>query len=66
MKQIKFTNGAGKLTALLFLITILLTPFIVINPGERGVLMQFGRVQKTVLGEGIHMIIPIVNTVKKN
>jgi len=65
MKQIKFTNGAGKLTALLFLITILLTPFVVITAGERGVLMQFGRVEKTVLGEGIHVIIPIVNTVKK-
>jgi prohibitin 1 len=65
MKQIKFTNSAGKLTALLFLITILLTPFVVINAGERGVLMQFGRVQETVFSEGIHVIIPIVNTVKK-
>ncbi len=26
--------------------------------------MQFGKVQDTVLGEGIHLIIPIVNTVK--
>jgi prohibitin 1 len=65
MKQIKFTNSAGKLTALLFLITILLTPFVVINAGERGVLMQFGRVKETVLAEGIHVIIPIINTVKK-
>ncbi|MHC5613366.1 MAG: prohibitin family protein [Nostoc sp.] len=65
MKQIKFTNNAGKITALLFLITILLTPFVVVNAGERGVLMQFGEVQKTVLGEGIHIIIPIVNTVKR-
>lgn len=65
MKQIKFTSGAGKLTALLFLITILLTPFVVINAGERGVLMQFGKVQETVLGEGIYVIVPIVNTVKK-
>ncbi|MBD2360607.1 prohibitin family protein [Anabaena minutissima FACHB-250] len=65
MNQIKFTNNAGKITALLFLITILLTPFVVVNAGERGVLMQFGEVQKTVLGEGIHIIIPIVNTVKK-
>ncbi|MBD6619902.1 prohibitin family protein [Komarekiella sp. 'clone 1'] len=65
MKQIKLTNGAGKLTALLFLITILLTPFVVINAGERGVLMQFGRVQETVLAEGIHLIIPIVNTVRR-
>ena len=28
-------------------------------------LMQFGKVQKSVLGEGIHAIIPLINTVKK-
>jgi regulator of protease activity HflC (stomatin/prohibitin superfamily) len=65
MKQIKFTNNAGKVTALLFLITILLTPFVIVNAGERGVLMQFGQVQKTVLDEGIHIIIPVINTVKR-
>jgi len=27
--------------------------------------MKFGEVQDTVLGEGIHLIIPIINTVKK-
>ncbi|MBH8551389.1 prohibitin family protein [Nostocaceae cyanobacterium CENA357] len=65
MKQIRLTNGAGKLTAFLFLITILLTPFVIINAGERGVVMQFGRVEETILNEGIHIVIPIVNTVKK-
>ncbi|WP_414752612.1 prohibitin family protein [Anabaena sp. CCY 9910] len=65
MKQIKFKNNAGKITALLFLISILLTPFVVVNAGERGVLMQFGKVQETVIDEGIHIIIPIVHTVKK-
>ncbi|HYW19143.1 MAG TPA: prohibitin family protein [Nodularia sp. (in: cyanobacteria)] len=65
MKNIKFTNNAGKFTAFLFLITILLTPCVVVNAGERGVLMQFGKVQEIVLGEGIHIIFPIVNTVKK-
>jgi prohibitin 1 len=58
-------NHAGKFIALLFLITILLTPCVVVNAGERGVLMQFGKVQPIVLGEGIHLIIPVVNTVKK-
>lgn len=58
-------NSAGKLTALLCLITILLTPFVIVNAGERGVLMQFGKVQDQILGEGIHVIIPIVNTVEK-
>ncbi|WP_434688389.1 prohibitin family protein [Pseudanabaena minima] len=39
--------------------------FVVINAGERGVLMQFGQVQPQVLEEGIHPIIPIAQTVKK-
>lgn len=37
----------------------------VVNAGERGVVMQFGEVQEKVLGEGIHPIIPIVDTVQK-
>jgi regulator of protease activity HflC (stomatin/prohibitin superfamily) len=65
MKKNKGFNGAAKLTALLFLITILLTPFVIVNAGQRGVLMKFGEVQDTILGEGIHTIIPVVNTVKK-
>ncbi|WP_414529858.1 prohibitin family protein [Nodularia chucula] len=65
MTKNKLTNNAGKLTAFLFLITILLTPCVIVNAGERGVLMQFGQVQETVLGEGIHIIFPIINTVKK-
>jgi prohibitin 1 len=55
----------AKLTALLCLLTILLTPFVIVNAGERGVLMKFGQVQEQILGEGIHLTIPIVNTVKK-
>ncbi|WP_298921377.1 prohibitin family protein [uncultured Nostoc sp.] len=58
-------NSAGKLTALLFLITIFLTPCVIINAGERGVLMKFGEVQNQILEEGLHLIIPVVNTVKK-
>lgn len=49
----------------LLLSLILFTPFVIVNAGERGILMQFGQVQETILGEGIHFIIPIVNTVKK-
>lgn len=65
MKNNKAFNSAGKLTALLFLITILLTPCVIVNAGERGVLMKFGEVQEQILGEGLHLIIPIVNTVEK-
>ncbi|MCC5634533.1 prohibitin family protein [Nostoc sp. CHAB 5844] len=65
MKNYKAFNSAGKLTALLFLITIFLTPCVIVNAGERGVLMKFGEVQEQILGEGLHLIIPIVNTVEK-
>lgn len=58
-------NRTGKLIVLLLLVSIIFTPFVVVNAGERGVLMQFGKVQDRVLGEGIHLIIPVVNTVKK-
>ncbi|AFZ56787.1 prohibitin family protein [Anabaena cylindrica FACHB-243] len=65
MKKHNTFNNAGKLTALLCLLTLLLTPFVIVNAGERGVLMQFGHVQEQILGEGIHLIIPVVNTVKR-
>jgi len=39
--------------------------FVVVNAGERGVLMQFGKVQSQILDEGIHPIMPIAQTVKK-
>ena len=35
-----------------------------INAGDRGVVMRFGKVQDNILDEGIHPIIPIVNTVE--
>lgn len=51
---------------LFFLITlILLNPFVIIEAGKRGVLMQFGQVQEKILDEGLHLIIPIINTVEK-
>ena len=67
MKKYNTLNNAGKLTALICLLTILLTPIVIVNAGEGGILMKFGTVQHQVLGVGggIHLIIPIVNTVKK-
>ncbi len=48
----------------LFLIVGFFKPFVIVNAGERGVLMKFGKVQDEVFGEGIHLITPVVNTVK--
>lgn len=50
--------------AILFL-AILLRPFAIVNAGQRGVLMRFGKVQDSVLDEGIHPIIPIITSVKR-
>lgn len=41
----------------------ILNPFVVIGPGERGVVMNFGAVQKDIMGEGLHMRIPIMQRV---
>ncbi|MGB3399434.1 MAG: SPFH domain-containing protein, partial [Candidatus Deferrimicrobiaceae bacterium] len=48
--------------ALLFLF-IILNPFVKIDAGERGVLLNFGAVQDDVLGEGLHFRVPIMQTV---
>jgi prohibitin 1 len=55
---------ARQLTLVLVIITIISTSFPIVNAGERGVMMKFGKVQEKVLGEGLHLIIPIVNTVQ--
>ena len=47
------------------LLSIIFTPFTIIGAGQRGVLMLFGKVQPRVLEEGIHFVIPIINTVQK-
>jgi len=55
-----------RLVASLILITAFVCCFfVVINAGERGVLMQFGKVQPQILDEGIHPILPIAQTVQK-
>jgi len=56
---------AVQLALVIVVLAILSRFFIIVNAGERGVLMQFGKVQEQVLGEGIHVIVPTVYTVKK-
>lgn len=40
-------------------------PFAIVNAGERGVVMRLGKVQDTILDEGIHPIVPIVTSVRR-
>lgn len=65
MEKNKALYRTIRLTLILLLVITIFTPFVIVNAGERGVLMQFGKVQERILGEGIHPIIPIINTVKK-
>ncbi|MDX2100204.1 MAG: prohibitin family protein [Leptolyngbyaceae cyanobacterium bins.59] len=63
------STGPSRLVAILVVLSLaiiaLSNSFVIVNAGERGVVMQFGRVLPGVLGEGIHPLIPIINTVQK-
>ncbi|NJN86526.1 MAG: prohibitin family protein [Leptolyngbyaceae cyanobacterium SL_7_1] len=48
-----------------FFVATMLRPFAVVNAGERGVVMRFGKVQDRVLDEGIHLVTPLVTTVRR-
>ncbi len=48
----------------LFVAFFMLKPFAIVKAGERGVVMRFGKVQDVVLDEGLHIMMPIVNSVK--
>jgi regulator of protease activity HflC (stomatin/prohibitin superfamily) len=70
--SLKLTNKKNKdvyiavqLTLVIVFLAILSKFFVMVNAGERGVLMQFGKVQEQVLGEGLHIILPTVYSVKK-
>ncbi|MCL5978557.1 MAG: prohibitin family protein [Nitrospirae bacterium] len=42
---------------------LFLNPWVQIGAGERGIVLNFGAVQKDVLGEGLHFRIPIVQKI---
>lgn len=46
-----------------FIVLSILNPFVSIGPGERGVVTNFGAVQKDIMGEGLHLRIPIMQKV---
>ena len=50
---------------LLLLFFLFLNPFVIVGAGERGVVLNFGAVSPTVLGEGLHLRVPIMQKIKK-
>ncbi|MCP6763205.1 MAG: prohibitin family protein [Fischerella sp. CENA71] len=57
-----FYFGGG---VMVLILAFLFRPFTIVNAGERGVVMQFGKVQDRVLDEGIHPIVPLITSVRK-
>lgn len=49
--------------AVLIIVLFAFKPWAQVGAGERGIVLNFGAVQNTVLGEGIHFKIPVVQTV---
>nr|WP_315789408.1 prohibitin family protein [Fischerella sp. JS2] len=50
---------------MVLILAFIFRPFTIVNAGERGVVMQFGKVQDRVLDEGIHPIVPVITSVRK-
>ena len=55
---------ASKTILALLILAIVSSFFAIVGAGERGVLMRFGEVQPQILNEGIHVVLPLVNTVE--
>ena len=63
-KTVKTIIGAVMLV-IIVLIFLALNPFYVVNAGERAVILNFGAVQEKIIGEGLHMRMPIYQKVIK-
>jgi len=64
-KSSRDMHTAVKVFLILLFLALISSFFVIVNAGERGVLMKFGAVQNVVLDEGIHPLIPMVHTVEK-
>jgi regulator of protease activity HflC (stomatin/prohibitin superfamily) len=64
-KKMKPPKGAFFAIAAIAIVIVLiiLNPLVKIEAGHRGVVMNFGAVQDTVLGEGLHFVIPVMQKV---
>lgn len=65
MNSKKSLRNPSTIALFLLIIVICFNTFIIVNAGERGVVLKFGRVEEQILEEGIHAIVPIIYTVKK-
>jgi regulator of protease activity HflC (stomatin/prohibitin superfamily) len=58
VQKAKKTIGVLAAVAAAIVVLLVINPFVIVGPGQRGVVVSFGAVQPIVLGEGIHFRIP--------
>ncbi len=65
--QTEFIRNAIGIAGIIVLVVFVFTvnPFVQIGAGERGVVMNWGKVQETILSEGLHVRIPFMQSVQK-
>lgn len=71
MADMKVPSSFNKLTLVISIIVFVLValflfnPFFIINAGERGIILTFGKPSNDTVAEGLHFKIPLVQTVVK-
>jgi regulator of protease activity HflC (stomatin/prohibitin superfamily) len=53
------------LLVIIFIVILIINPFVIIGAGERGIVLTFGAVGQQVLDEGLHVRIPFVQKIVK-
>ncbi|MCX5802593.1 MAG: SPFH domain-containing protein [Proteobacteria bacterium] len=64
-KQVKNMTRVIVAIVVVLIVFFIVNPFIMVGPGERGVVLNFGAVQSDVFSEGLHLRIPGVQKVVK-
>lgn len=65
MNNILFRLGLGAgVIIVLIIVGIMLNPFVIVGPTERGVVVELGKVQDQVLQPGLHMRNPVIQEIK--
>jgi regulator of protease activity HflC (stomatin/prohibitin superfamily) len=64
-KQVKSMKGLIVAIVVVLIVFFIVNPFVMVGPGERGVVLNFGAVQSDVFSEGLHFRIPIVQRIIK-
>lgn len=56
---------AAVVVIIILVILVLLNPIVIVNAGERGVVLNWGAVSDKILDEGIHFRIPVMQKIEK-